>query len=353
MTVSAIFKGNKDSLGRKSVYIRVNDGSKRTFRATTMKLLPSQLKKSIVVNHPQAKQFNSLVREWIIEAENKILFKDQFEDVNFFTYCTECLRAWDKVKRPETLRQHLSEINKIKNFAGVHLKLSQITPEFLYRYKSHLYEKGNSTNTLWKTFKFLRLIVLKAFKEKRIRENSFQMFEMPKYKDPKKVYLSKSQIDKIDKFSLDKKCPNEMKLAAVWFVITAYTGLRYGDAFAFSKSNIVNGRIVVYTSKTHEVVGMPLNSKLKALFERIDYKPLHYSNAHYNRLLKGIAVMCGIEEKLTGHVARHTAAMIWANAGLSQEVVSKLLGHNSLKTTAIYFKISNQRIDQELKKVKY
>ena len=87
------------------------------------------------------------------------------------------------------------------------------------------------------------------------------------------------------------------------------------------------------------------------LFESIDYKPFPCTNVHYNRLLKGVAAHAKIEENVSSHTSRHTAAVTWANAGISQEVVAKLMGHTSLRTTSIYFKITVFRIDEEMKKL--
>lgn len=117
------------------------------------------------------------------------------------------------------------------------------------------------------------------------------------------------------------------------------------------KRDIKAGRIVIYTTKTNEPVSMPFSPKLKALFESIDYKPLHYHNVHYNRLLKAVAALSGIDENISSHVSRHTFAVMCAGAGISIEVTGKLLGHSSIKTTAIYYKITNTRIDEEMKKL--
>jgi site-specific recombinase XerD len=42
--------------------------------------------------------------------------------------------------------------------------------------------------------------------------------------------------------------------------------------------------------------------------------------------------------------------MTLANKGVSQEVAAKYLGHKDLRSTGIYYRITNQRLDEELKK---
>jgi integrase len=166
-----------------------------------------------------------------------------------------------------------------------------------------------------------------------------------------KAYLLPDEIKKIDKFVSDKKCPEELKFVGTWFLIACHTGLRLSDIKAFDKKkNIHAGRLVVKTVKTGEIVGMAVTPKIKAHFEKINYKPLHYTGEAYNRLLKLISIGAGIDKKITSHTARHTAAMSFANAGISQEVTAKILGHSDMRSTKTYYKITNQRIDMEMKK---
>lgn len=341
MTISATLKGPKDNTGRRKIYIRINDGKVRKFHATQMKIEPANWKGKVI--GPLAKDYNAKIKSLIIQYETGGMSSIP---VRFTDYVTKCLNEWDRIKKYETIRQITSEMNKFKRFSNP--LLSSISPQMLYRYKEYCYGLGNKGNSVWKSFKFLRLVLRKVHREKVINSNPFDLFEMPKYRDPKKIYLSKDQVEKINLKCQEVK---ELSLAGTWFVIACYTGLRFGDLVAFNKSKIKNGRLIVYTAKTGEVVSMPLNEKLKGLFERVDYKPLPYTNTHYNRLLKAVGAYCEIDEVLTSHVARHTCATMLASAGVSIEVTAKILGHESIKSTAIYYKITGDRIDKEFAKL--
>ena len=96
---------------------------------------------------------------------------------------------------------------------------------------------------------------------------------------------------------------------------------------------------------------MPVKGKLKHYLELINYEPLSMHENTYNKLLKVIAAACGIDKNLHAHVSRHTAAMLLANAGVSIEVTAKILGQKKIGTAQIYYRISNQRIDNEIKKI--
>ena len=76
------------------------------------------------------------------------------------------------------------------------------------------------------------------------------------------------------------------------------------------------------------------------------------SNAKYNLYLKEIASICGIEKRVTSHLARHTFAttVTYAN-GVSIESISKMLGHTKLSTTQIYARIVDKTVSNEMDKL--
>lgn len=353
MKISIILKGRIDTNGQQPLQIRINEGATRSFKPTGIKIKPEQWDGQKIVGHPQAKLFNDLLNRHRLKAQvGKLEGEAKYSDADYFAYAHKCMQDWDKTKRPETLRQHQSELNKMRTFYGPKLLLSQITPDFLQRFQAFCYASGNVTNTVWKSFKFIRLILRKAKRERLIEYNPFDIFEMPKYRDPKKTYLTSEQVNHIDAFCKTDECPEALQFAGTWFVIGTYTGLRFSDMAKFDrKKELKGGRLILYTTKTKDLVSMPLSDKLHELFERVQYKPIPYTNTHYNRLLKQLAEILDIEENVSAHLSRHSFAVRCANAGISQEVTAKLMGITNLKTVAIYYKITNPRIDAELGRI--
>ena len=77
------------------------------------------------------------------------------------------------------------------------------------------------------------------------------------------------------------------------------------------------------------------------------------SNQRYNGYLKELAEICGINKKVTTHIARHTfATTVTLSNGVPIETVSKMLGHTRLATTQIYAKVLEQKVSEDMMNLK-
>lgn len=341
LKVSVILKGKPDQFGRLPIVIRINTGEKRTYHVTPYRATAIEFKNGL--DEPT----HAKIRQLAIRYEtNSLEGKRKYRDAEFFEYVKASMKEWDKIRAYNTMRNYKAEMTKLKEFRST-FKLSQVTPDFLKEYSQFMYTRNIAT-TVWTSLKFLRMVILKAIREKLIEENPFHVFRMPAYRDPQIDFLTKEEVKKIEKF-LPVSGPN--RLCATWFVIGCYTGLRYSDMNAFTpEKNIRNGRIVLYTVKTKDIVSMPLSIKLKKLFESIGYQSMFISNQKYNAALKKIAEKLKLPP-INAHQSRHTFGVMCADAGISIEVTARLMGHRGIKATAIYYKITNPRIDKEIRKL--
>ena len=88
-----------------------------------------------------------------------------------------------------------------------------------------------------------------------------------------------------------------------------------------------------------------------ALVRKLWLRRTVLSNQKINAYLKEIADLCGIKKRLSYHLARHTFATMLLSKGVPIESVSKMLGHTNIKTTQIYARITNKKIEQDMMQV--
>jgi integrase/recombinase XerD len=63
-----------------------------------------------------------------------------------------------------------------------------------------------------------------------------------------------------------------------------------------------------------------------------------WARKNYNKGLKKIALLCGIEQNLTSYVSRHSFATQAMLQDVPLQAISAMLGHSKLNTTQIYLK---------------
>ena len=136
------------------------------------------------------------------------------------------------------------------------------------------------------------------------------------------------------------------------FVFNCFTGLAFTDAKTLTKDDFIvddNGNkwIRKTRQKTNVLCKIPLLPVAEQLLERYDYKLPFPSNQKMNAYLKEIAAICGIKKELHTHIARHTAATLFLNNGLSIESTASILGHTNTKQTQHYAKLLDNTVLQQ------
>ena len=143
-----------------------------------------------------------------------------------------------------------------------------------------------------------------------------------------------------------------------------HTSLAYGDIKKLKRSEIVVGVdgekwVFIARQKTKIPSRIPLLPSALQVLSRYENHPRCIyedrilpvlSNQKMNEYLKQIADLGGINKDLTFHTARHTfATTITLSNGVPFETVSKMLGHNSIRTTQHYAKILDWKVSMDMK----
>lgn len=73
----------------------------------------------------------------------------------------------------------------------------------------------------------------------------------------------------------------------------------------------------------------------------------------YNRNLKELSKMAGINKTVYNKVGRHTNAQLYVRYGAKTAIVSKMLGHTKEETTRHYFKVNIPEIIERTKNIDF
>jgi integrase/recombinase XerD len=271
-----------------------------------------------------------------------------------------------------TVKNYKATIRHIKKFlvetGRTKITLKQVDDEFVKKFDRHLLttpagknsERNLKRNSANKYQTKLKAILNDAIKEGAIDKNPYRNFRL-KEEQSTRTFLTKPELDLIEKHSLGENL--SLHKVRHIFLFSVYTGLRFSDAMDLKAENVeFDGKkhwILFKQKKTKEVTRLPMLKRATDIYENYliersvtGFVLPRITNQKVNAYLKVIGELVGIKKPLTHHVARHTnATTIFLANGAPLEIVSKQLGHSSLKSTQIYAKITNDMLSKTADKI--
>ncbi len=269
-------------------------------------------------------------------------------------------------RSPRTLHQYLYTRKTIdefikKKFNVSDLAFGQLSEQFIRDYQYFIInDKKLSNSTLRHYLCILKKICKIAYKEGYSDKFYFAHFRVPKPTETTPRALSRLAFEKIRDLEIHPNNQDHI-LTRDLFVFSCYTGTAYIDAVSISQENIQpddNGDLwLKYNRKKNgllcrikllpeaiELINKYRDETRDTLFPFLNYTALY-------RNLQGIRALTGIKEDLSYHVARHSfASLITLEGGVPIETISKMLGHNNMKTTQIYARVTPKRLFEDMDK---
>ena len=369
---------NFHKLQRGALYLRVTY-QRRSIVKSLGVILPvehyDEHRQIVLANTPEAIKANALINEYMqmlkLIYHHAALFSLTFEDIKerintiaqygkmeFFTFLEKYYIPQKlKAVKSSSIKKYKAELLKLKAFKP-HLRFSDITPEFIVRYKYWLrHHRRNNANTTERSIRSLKTIMKAAYEMGFTAVNPIENVPTKRL-NGQRAYLSKQEL--IDLHQKVHQLPQgRLREVGLIFLFACYTGLRYSDIKQLKYAHLQNDTIRLKMVKTEEEVVIPLNNRARQILQMVQPaqapEPKQYvfrvlSNQKMNKHLKTLAMKCDLQKHLTFHVARHTFATVSIEVGIPVEVVSKLLGHSDIKTTMIYARILDPVKKKEMEK---
>lgn len=266
------------------------------------------------------------------------------------------------LKRLRT-RKHLQSFLRSKmNLEDIYL--NDVDLRFITQFEHYLKVKGiGGQNTITKYIASFKKIIRIAYANDWISKDPFYHWKA-KWAPVDREALTETELHLLMNFDFEN--PRLEQVTDI-FLFCCFTGLAYADVKKLSGEHLVFGmdgncRIKTKRTKTDTKSIVPILPAAETILNKYNFKekaknngtllPV-ISNQKMNVYLKEIAKACEIKKNLTFHLSRHTfATTVTLTNGVPIELVSRMLGHRSLRTTQIYAKVLERKLMEDMRKIK-
>ena len=264
-----------------------------------------------------------------------------------------------------TLRAYESDLRDFARFIEAkHLCAQQ--SQTLLAYASHLStDRRAAPRTLRRRFACLRGFYRDLTRRGAIARSPFADadIQLPRAKSlPRNATRSEAQALAAQAWSL---CANPdasatKKAFAVAVLLMLAVGIRVGELVSLRRSDFEpeSGALRVQGKGSRERMVFIVDHRLRrALLAQTvesgqtlfsDFSGVEWSTQRVRRYLALFALEAGITRKMTPHMLRHTCATLHLEDGVDLRFLQRLLGHESIATTAIYAHVGDASLRRAL-----
>jgi integrase len=225
--------------------------------------------------------------------------------------------------------------------------LYELNYQFMRDFETYLKDKFENANvTCYKHYQRFTRVIHQAMHKGYLDKYPFENYKI-KLQKKKIQYLTQEEINRIDQTNFKVE---RLNIIRDIFVFCIYTGLAYAEVESLTPDNVTKGIdgelwLNIHRKKTKKEYQVPLLPKALEILEKYKNNPVCLkkgkclavpSNVKFNAYLKEIGDIAGIPKNkpLVTHLARKTfATTIALTNGMNIGVLSKILGHNSIKVT--------------------
>ena len=256
----------------------------------------------------------------------------------------------------------------VENKGVQDISIETITEDLFEEYRFFLKRRGLKASTVNSYLCWLSRLMFRVVSKRIIRCNPF---ENAKYeKEEKKIrFLQKSDVMKLMAMKMNDR---EAELARLMFVFSCFTGLAISDMENLEYKHIQTAAVgQMYIRKERQKTKVefivPLHPIAEAIIshcrkepersevqqtvkEKGDHLVFHRdcSRSVMDAKLSIVGKACGIRQRLSFHMARHTFGTMSLSAGIPIESIAKMMGHASISSTQVYAQVTDNKISEDM-----
>ena len=244
------------------------------------------------------------------------------------------------------------------------MPIDAVTNGMFEEFRFYLKKKRFTAKTVNRHLCWLSRLMYRAISKRIIRYNPFEdaIYE----KEERKIrFLQKSDVAKLMALKVNDR---EAEQARQMFLFSCFTGLAIADMERLKFSHIqtaADGRRYIRKErqKTKVESVVPLHPITEAILSRCREEqtvkekgddlvfPCDCSRSAMNNKLSTVGLACGIRQRLSFHMARHTFGTLSLSAGIPIESIAKMMGHASISSTQIYAQVTDKKISEDMDKL--
>ena len=256
----------------------------------------------------------------------------------------------------------------IENKGVQDISIATITESLFEEYRFFLKKRWLKASTVNTNLCWLSRLMFRAVSRRIIRCNPFENAKYEK-EEHKIRFLQKSDVMKVMAMSMNDK---EAELARQMFIFSCFTGLAISDMENLKYKHIqtaADGQMYIrkerqktkveFVVPLHPIAEAIINYYRKELARNEEQQmmkekgnslvfPRGCSRSVMGKNLCIVGKACGISQRLSYHMARHTFGTMCLSAGIPIESIAKMMGHASISSTQIYAQLTDKKISEDM-----
>ena len=262
----------------------------------------------------------------------------------------------------------------VKDRGNEDIPITVITEDLYEEYRFFLKKQELAAATINRYLCWLSRLMYRAVSQRLIRCNPFENAKYEKT-EQKIRFLQKKDVAKLMTLKVNDK---EAEQARLMFVFACFTGLAIADMEHLQYGHIqtaVGGQKYIRKErqKTKVEFVVPLHPIAEVIIKHCKAEqernggeqsvkekdetetrtdnlvfPCDCSRSIMCAKLSIVGRACGIRERLSYYIARHTFGTMSLSAGILIESIAKMMGHASIASTQIYAQVTDNKISEDM-----